>query len=111
MKDKHRAGKPPEKKPDRASGLPAPEVPAPTGVSRGYQWLFRVLAAGLVLLPLVLLELGLRAGGFGHPTSFFLPREIGGKAVLVENTWFGLSFFPPAQARSPSPLVMQTPKP
>ena len=111
MKDKHRAGKPPEKKPDPVSGLPPPEVPAPIAVPRAYQWLFRLLAAGLVLLPLVLLELGLRAGGFGHPTSFFLPREIGGKAVLVENTWFGLSFFPPAQARSPSPLVLQTPKP
>ncbi len=65
----------------------------------------------VVLLPLVLLEVILRAGGFGHPTSFFLPREIGGKAVLVENPWFGLSFFAPAQARSPSPLVVQTPKP
>lgn len=111
MKDKHRTGTAPEKKPDPVSEPPAPAVPAPAGVPRGYQWLFRVLAAGLVLLPLVLLELGLRAGGFGHPTSFFLPREIGGKAVLVENTWFGLSFFPPAQARSPSPLVVQTPKP
>ncbi len=65
----------------------------------------------LVLLPLVLLELALRVGGFGHPTSFFVCREIGGKAALVENTWFGLSFFPPAQARSPSPLVVRTPKP
>ena len=111
MKDKDRAGKPPEKKPDPVSGLPAPEVSAPTAVPRGYQWLFRLLAAGLVLLPLVLLELGLRAGGYGHPASFFLPREIGGKTVLVENTWFGLSFFPPAQARSPSPLVVQNPKP
>ena len=62
-------------------------------------------------LLLVLVELILRVVGFGHPTSFFLPREIGGKAVLVENTWFGLSYFPPAQARSPSPLVVQNPKP
>jgi tetratricopeptide (TPR) repeat protein len=91
--------------------IAAPEVSTPTGVPRRYQWLFRLLAAGLVLLPLVLLELGLRAGSFGHPASFFLPREIGGKAVLVENPWFGLSFFPPAQVRSPSPLVVQNPKP
>ena len=63
------------------------------------------------MLPLVLLELILRVSGFGHPTSFFVRRELGGKPVLVDNTWFGLSYFPPAQARSPSPIVVQTPKP
>ena len=62
-------------------------------------------------MALALLEALLRAAGFGHPTSFFVHRQLGGKAVLVENGWFGLRFFPPALARSPHPVVMQAEKP
>ena len=75
------------------------------------RWLFRAGAA--VVLPLVLLgfcELALRLGGVGYPTSFFLPKQIAGRSVLVENDQFGLRFFPPALARSPSPLVMAADK-
>jgi len=67
-----------------------------------------------VLGPLLLLgflELVLRLAGFGHPTSFLIPWKIDGKSVLVENRAFGFSFFPPAIARSASPVVMRAPKP
>jgi tetratricopeptide (TPR) repeat protein len=62
-------------------------------------------------LLLGLIEAVLRFAGFGHPTSFFVRKELGGKAVLVENGAFGLSFFPPALARSPSPVIMDAVKP
>jgi len=76
------------------------------------RWLFRFLAA--VVLPglaLLLIELGLRLAGFGHPTSLWLRTTINGEPRLVENTWFGLRFFPPALARAPAPVVMRPQKP
>jgi tetratricopeptide (TPR) repeat protein len=68
----------------------------------------------MILVPLIflgLVELALRAIGYGYPTSFFVPREIGGQGVFVENWRFGQRFFPPKLARSPSPVVMQAKKP
>lgn len=76
------------------------------------KWLFRLLMATVwPLLVFALLEAVLRGAGFGHPTSFFVRKQLGGRGVLVENGWFGLRFFPPALARSPSPVVMQAEKP
>jgi tetratricopeptide (TPR) repeat protein len=74
-------------------------------------WLFRLFAS--VVVPLMLLgvlEVTLRVVGFGHRTTFFVPRDIQGRRVLVENPLFGLSFFPPALMRSATPLVMKTEK-
>jgi tetratricopeptide (TPR) repeat protein len=62
------------------------------------------------LLVLGVLEAGLRVGGYGYPTSFFKRIRIGNEDVFVENSKFGLRFFPPALARSPSPLVMPAKK-
>ena len=67
-----------------------------------------------MLIPLFLLglaELSLRWLGYGHPVSFLVPKQIGGTAMLVDNPWFGLSFFPPALARSPSPVTIPAEKP
>ena len=64
-------------------------------------------------LPMLLLTLGeaaLRLSRYGHPTSFFVPKRVNGTNVLVENAWFGLSFFPPALARSPAPLCIRPKK-
>jgi len=72
---------------------------------------FRLAAA--IVVPLFLLvaaELALRLAGYGHPTSFFVPLRIAGQDMLVENEQFGLQFFPPAIARSPSPVVMTAKK-
>jgi tetratricopeptide (TPR) repeat protein len=69
------------------------------------------MVLALPLLTLALLEVVLRLVGFGHPTSFFLREQMNGKDVLVDNPWFGLSFFPPALARSPGPVCIQANKP
>jgi tetratricopeptide (TPR) repeat protein len=67
-----------------------------------------------VLLPCLAVIAGeglLRLAGVGHPTSFFVQREIHGRSVWVDNAWFGLSYFPPALARSPNPVVLSIAKP
>ncbi len=74
--------------------------------------MFRLLASVVVpLLLLGVLEVTLRVAGFGHRTSFFVPQQVQGEKVLVENPAFGLSFFPPALIRGASPVVMKAAKP
>jgi len=74
-------------------------------------WLFRLMALTLVpVLLLGVLELGLRLAGYGYSTAFFLKTRLRGRLVYIENANFGLSFFPPALARSPSPLIMEAAK-
>ena len=81
-------------------------------ITPGKRWAFRLAAC--VVLPvgfLILLELVLRLAGVGYSTNFFLNKRVNGQEVLVENDRFGLRFFPPELARSPSPLVMEKEKP
>lgn len=61
-----------------------------------------LLALGAPAVLLLAGELLLRAAGFGHPTTFFLPHatEAG---ILVENPAFGRRFFPPGLLRVPPP--------
>ncbi len=63
------------------------------------------------LLIVSLAEIALRLVGYGHPTSFFLRTAVHGTNTLIENTWFGLRFFPPALARSPAPISFPAEKP
>lgn len=63
------------------------------------------------LVFLLLLELGLRLAGIGHPMSFFLPMRVDGKACLIENDRFGWRFFGPEMARAPFPFVIPQAKP
>jgi tetratricopeptide (TPR) repeat protein len=68
--------------------------------SRLRLWCFRVIA--IVLIPalfLGLLELGLRIGGYGYRTDYFV--ELQGQPKLAGNPRFGWRFFPPAIARMP----------
>ncbi len=53
------------------------------------------------LLVLALLEGVLRLGGFGYPTSYFVPGETAG--TWVDNPSFGRRFFPPGLLRVPPP--------
>jgi tetratricopeptide (TPR) repeat protein len=71
------------------------------------RWIFRV--AAIVLGPvffLLILEVGLRLAGVGHPMSFFLPMQVAGKDCRVENERFGWRFFGPEMARAPFPFVI-----
>jgi len=93
--------KSPAKNPDQ------PGIP----LSTGRKVLFSLV--GFVILPLVLLlmvELALRVAGVGYPTSFFRKIRIGNELFFVENDKFGLRFFPPEMARTPSPLKMKAVK-
>ena len=100
----------------------SPENSAPVICERNLQtagarpalrrWLLSLLASVVVpLLLLGVLEVTFRVAGFGHRTSFFVPRQVQGEKVLVENPAFGLSFFPPALMRGASPVVMKAAKP
>jgi len=74
--------------------------------------LFQAVSA--LVVPLLILgsaEAGLRLAGYGHPTSFFIESHDSGRRALVDNTWFGFRFFPPALARSPAPVVLDPAKP
>ncbi|HTL16095.1 MAG TPA: tetratricopeptide repeat protein [Patescibacteria group bacterium] len=99
-----------DKSKGQLKGAQSQAASAPISTRR--TWVFRLLTA--IVLPLVLfgcLETGLRLGGFGYLTAFFLAKDIHGKRVLVENDKFGFRFFPPELARSPTPLVMEAEKP
>lgn len=73
---------------------------------------FRVAAAlGLPLFFVAAVELGLRMAGYGHPTTFFLPRTIGERPSLVDNQEFGKRFFPSGLVRYPKPMALPATKP
>ncbi len=108
------------RKPKRASRPPLarPGLPAdPASAARAPRfaprrlWLFRVAALALApLLALGALELGLRLGGFGYSTAFFVPAEVHGRRALIPNERFGWRFFGPELSRSPFPAVLSPKK-
>jgi tetratricopeptide (TPR) repeat protein len=84
----------------RKSGPSASQPP-----SRARLRLFKLIL--LLVPPLVLpgvIEVGLRLGGFGYPTSFFVRQKIDGADYYVTNERFGYRFFPSAIARTPFAL-------
>ncbi len=56
------------------------------------------------------MELVLRIGGYGYPTSFFLKTQLHRRSFYIENQKFGHRFFPPELARSPAPVRMPADK-
>lgn len=101
----------PKQKRGAKTASPNP-APAAAG-SPKRRWLFRLAAVLLLPAALLLLAEGvLRLAGYGYPTSFFRETVNGaGNTILVENDKFGWRFFPRQMARSPSRLIMETPKP
>ena len=76
------------------------------------RWLFRLIALiGVPLVVLGVLELGLRLGGFGYPTSFLLPSSNQGQKTWVQNNQFGWRFFGARKARLPQPISISRDKP
>lgn len=91
---------------------PRPQKPGRYPLSRRRLWLFRIAAT--VLIPLLLfgaVELVLRVGGYGYPTSFFARTQINGEEFYVPNDRFGFRFFPPEIARTPFAIRVRAQKP
>jgi tetratricopeptide (TPR) repeat protein len=97
-------------KPRRKAVGPKAEGSAPA--SRPRIWLFRLIA--IVVAPVLflgLLELGLRAIGYGYNTHVAIPCQVDGRPCLGENVKFGWRFFPPILAREFEPFLFATEKP
>jgi tetratricopeptide (TPR) repeat protein len=111
--------RPPDKRKSAARGARGQSPEQASAEARGQPplSLTRKLVYSLVgfllfpLLVLVLVESGLRVAGVGQSTDFFRKERIGQEDFWVENDKFGLRFFPPELARSPSPLRMAYRKP
>ncbi|MGC9450536.1 MAG: tetratricopeptide repeat protein [Oceanipulchritudo sp.] len=81
-------------------------------VSTFRRWLMGL--ATMVLIPALLLgvlELVLRAAGFGHRTGYYVAAELEGIEYRVPNPYFSHRFFPPALAREPYPQRIPAEKP
>ena len=73
-------------------------------------WLFRIISATVIPLGLLgLVELGLRIGGYGRPTSFFV--EMKDSDLYGVNAEFGRRFFPRGLSRNPWPAYLPADKP
>ncbi|MBP85264.1 MAG: hypothetical protein CMJ64_00880 [Planctomycetaceae bacterium] len=73
-------------------------------LSRRRKWPFRLLAIGMSLAPLLLLELGLRIGGFGYETKLIVRAP-----HTASNTTF--QFNPPADRAYYGPVDLSGPEP
>jgi tetratricopeptide (TPR) repeat protein len=80
-------------------------------IQPGLKWAFRLVA--LLMLPalLVVAEVALRLGGYGHSPDFFKHINIQGEDYLVQNDDFSLNVFTKEIARSPGALRMEAQKP
>jgi tetratricopeptide (TPR) repeat protein len=79
--------------------------PVRAPLSRRRKWLFRLVA--MVLAPVlffILLEAGLRLGGYGYSTDFFVGP--GADGVYTSNMQFGWRFFPRSLTRRPLPCLV-----
>lgn len=93
------------KKPALGRANPPVGMPTSSHLSRRKLWCFRLLMAiGVPVVILGLLELVLRLIGFGYPTGFLLASQRDGQDVLVQNNQFGWRFFGAAMARTPAAI-------
>ena len=100
------------RKPSPGKTSSAPAIP----LSPRRKFLFRLTA--LVILPLLmmvlaaaLVEIGLRAGGYGFDTGFFRAIHAGGQEYFLNNENFCQRFFPPQLLRWPDPFKLAAVKP
>jgi len=96
-------------RPRDAGPSTASDTPA---ASRSRAWLFRFVAILLgPLLFLGLLELGLRASGYGYNPHTAVPCERDDQPYLGDNVKFGWRFFSPILAREFEPFLFAAEKP
>ena len=108
---KSRRNKPKPSSAGKAGAAAAKVQPAvDIRASSAKRWSFRFMALVGPLLLLGLLEVGLRLGGYGFPTTFFL-RSKEDRSMLTDNSRFGWRFFPRAVARAPRPFILAAQKP
>jgi tetratricopeptide (TPR) repeat protein len=77
---------------------------------RWHRRIFPLAAVLASLLLLFLLELGLRIFGYGYPTEFLVPRQIGKRDFYTDNYQFGWRFFPLSLARKPARFAIPAAK-
>src|SRR5689334_21640942 len=88
------------------SSTAPPDTPSGPAQRRARRRWCRAMALSAPVILLLVVELALRALGFGHSTHFFLPATQAGRAVLIENPDFGRSYFAPGLERAPQTLVL-----
>jgi tetratricopeptide (TPR) repeat protein len=98
---------PPGTPPPSGVTEPAPDAPPSAGRLR----LFRVVLLLFPFLALLLLELLLRAFGYGVPMGFVLRQDVDGQPCYLSNPRFTWLFFDPAVARVPPPFSLAVRKP
>ena len=109
-KKKDRLAKPAA--PGDGAGSPAAGSTSSRRLSFKRRWLFRLSAATLVpLCLLVLLELILRLAGFGYPTTFTTACKVQDQHSYCENYKFSYLYFPRHLARVPASFVIPAEKP
>jgi tetratricopeptide (TPR) repeat protein len=75
-------------------------------------WLFRIVALTVIpVLLLVLLDLGLRIGGYGFPAGAMIQYKENGKVFYCDNVKFCWRFFPKIIAREFNPFRIPADKP
>jgi tetratricopeptide (TPR) repeat protein len=75
-------------------------------------WLMRLAAVvAMPILFLLLIELGLRIFGYGHPTAFLLPSVNHGRKTWIENNEFGWRFFGRRKEKTPAAISILLEKP
>lgn len=78
-------------------------------VSRTRLWSYRLVAAAIPLVVIGLVEGGLRLGGYGYETGFWV-RDPAGRG-LVSNERFSWRYLGPVLARAPVETLLAAPKP
>ena len=74
-------------------------------------WAFRLISVVVFpLIAVVLLEIGLRAGGYGFEARVVVPGEVEGVRCLVSNDSFGRLFFPAQLSREFDPFALAVDK-
>jgi tetratricopeptide (TPR) repeat protein len=65
-----------------------------------------LVAVGIPMLVLAMVELALRLANYGYPAGFLLPSQKNGETFYLQNNRFGWRFFGPQLARLPYPTCI-----